>query len=404
MPPPRDPYRTLGLPPGATLIEVKRAYRRLAKINHPDVAGEAAVPRFLAIREAYEALTGDRVSGRGVGGSAQPGRASAADPDRARSTREAWRSRAGRRPGGDGGGGEGSAGAGPAAGARERTRRERRRPAGDRPPDRATPGSTSYDFAEHDPLDPEWTGASWYGQSSGTYWTINPKEYADPRKHGPEYQARARRRWSAEPEMDAEAPTTEAGAGAPPDPPPPGPSPSAAAGRSRPVPPPPPPGEAQASAAADGRTGERAAVADPFDPLASVPLPVRPRSRVALALIGWPPLGLGLAAVIGEISGCGRFSATCIDTFAAGTWLGQLILLLVLLAVPALAAVAAVGTLAVLAAAVPVAVLLSAVGGSRDPGNAATVLIAALVIAWLAGVGIAVARRVRGPRSRTVPP
>jgi hypothetical protein len=36
------------------------------------------------------------------------------------------------------------------------------------------------------------TGAvrSWYGTTSGTYWTLNPKEYADPRKHGPEYQAR----------------------------------------------------------------------------------------------------------------------------------------------------------------------------------------------------------------------
>ena len=44
-----DPYRTLGLKRGATLDDVKRAYRRLAKINHPDAAGEAALPRFLAI-------------------------------------------------------------------------------------------------------------------------------------------------------------------------------------------------------------------------------------------------------------------------------------------------------------------------------------------------------------------
>ena len=43
------------------------------------------------------------------------------------------------------------------------------------------------------PFEPDWGGASWYGTTSGTYWTINPKEYADPRKHGPEYQARARR-------------------------------------------------------------------------------------------------------------------------------------------------------------------------------------------------------------------
>ena len=37
-----DPYRTLGLPRTASLTEVKAAYRRLAKANHPDTAGEAA--------------------------------------------------------------------------------------------------------------------------------------------------------------------------------------------------------------------------------------------------------------------------------------------------------------------------------------------------------------------------
>src|SRR5262249_37226930 len=56
---------------------------------------------------------------------------------------------------------------------------------------KATLGSTSYDDAG--PFEPDWAGASWYGTTSGTYWTVNPKEYADPRKHGPEYQARARR-------------------------------------------------------------------------------------------------------------------------------------------------------------------------------------------------------------------
>jgi hypothetical protein len=43
------------------------------------------------------------------------------------------------------------------------------------------------------PLDPPWDGGAWYGPSSGTFWTLNPREYADPRKHGPEYEARARR-------------------------------------------------------------------------------------------------------------------------------------------------------------------------------------------------------------------
>ena len=53
-------------------------------------------------------------------------------------------------------------------------------------------GSTSYDEAR-DPSDATWSGASWYGPSSGEYWIVNPREYADPRKHGPEYLQRARR-------------------------------------------------------------------------------------------------------------------------------------------------------------------------------------------------------------------
>ena len=68
-----------------------------------------------------------------------------------------------------------------------------RPPRPDRPPKKATLGSTSYDGADAEPFEPDWGGASWYGTTSGTYWTLNPKEYADPRKHGPEYQARARR-------------------------------------------------------------------------------------------------------------------------------------------------------------------------------------------------------------------
>ncbi len=53
MAPQADPYRTLGLARGASTDDIKRAYRRLAKINHPDAAGEAALPRFLAIQAAY---------------------------------------------------------------------------------------------------------------------------------------------------------------------------------------------------------------------------------------------------------------------------------------------------------------------------------------------------------------
>ncbi len=55
-------------------------------------------------------------------------------------------------------------------------------------PRKATLGSTTYDGAVTEP--PAWDGSAWYGAASGTYWTVNPREYADPRKHGPEYLGR----------------------------------------------------------------------------------------------------------------------------------------------------------------------------------------------------------------------
>jgi hypothetical protein len=221
-----DPYRTLGVAPGASLNEIRSAYRRLAKQYHPDFAGERAVPRFLAIQAAYEQLVdgdgklryGSRTGRRPAGGAAEPWRA---DPARARATRDAWRARrsgAGSGAGPDAAAGTeggpaagagpaaGTGGDGPAAGSRGTGGQEA---SGDRPSSgrrqrqergtrKARPGSTTYDEAADTPLDPAWEGGSWYGPSSGTYWTLNPREYADPRRHGPEYQARARRAAEAE--------------------------------------------------------------------------------------------------------------------------------------------------------------------------------------------------------------
>jgi hypothetical protein len=98
--------------------------------------------------------------------------------------------------------------------------RSRGRASGDpgadrRPRRKATLSSTSYDEAAQEPRHPEWQGSSWYGTSSGTYWTINPREYADPRKHGPEYQARARRAGAGagSPEAEETVPGGTAAAG-----------------------------------------------------------------------------------------------------------------------------------------------------------------------------------------------
>src|SRR3954451_855829 len=101
MAPEVDPFLTLGVPPGASLNEIKSAYRRLAKQYHPDAAGERALPRFLAIQAAYER----RVDGEGrlrpPAAPTRGSRASAprpqetwrADPNRARASRDAWRAR-----------------------------------------------------------------------------------------------------------------------------------------------------------------------------------------------------------------------------------------------------------------------------------------------------------------------
>ena len=48
-------YEVLGLPEGAPAAEVRRAYRRLAKAAHPDVAGDGA--RFRMITQAYDVLS-----------------------------------------------------------------------------------------------------------------------------------------------------------------------------------------------------------------------------------------------------------------------------------------------------------------------------------------------------------
>lgn len=54
-------YQILGLTPGATPEEVKRAYRKLAMKYHPDVnPGKGARAKFLEVLEAYEYLSGIR--------------------------------------------------------------------------------------------------------------------------------------------------------------------------------------------------------------------------------------------------------------------------------------------------------------------------------------------------------
>lgn len=55
----RDYYDVLGVQKGATEAEIKKAYRKLAKENHPDLHPDdkAAEARFKEINEAYEVLS-----------------------------------------------------------------------------------------------------------------------------------------------------------------------------------------------------------------------------------------------------------------------------------------------------------------------------------------------------------
>ena len=55
---PEDPYQTLGLSNGATVKEVNRAFRKLAKKLHPDMnpGDETAEARFKAVTAAHDYL------------------------------------------------------------------------------------------------------------------------------------------------------------------------------------------------------------------------------------------------------------------------------------------------------------------------------------------------------------
>ncbi len=298
-----DPYRVLGVPPGAPMEEVKAAYRRLAKRHHPDAAGPDQLARFLTVQAAYETIARARGGpARSQAGTTRPpAQAAGGSPrdagrDWSTAAREAARarSRAGRGggtgPRGWGGGGSGGPGAGAAAGPGPGTADGRHGGAGraggsGRPREegrrdeawrrRATLGSTTYDDAVEDP--PAWGGSAWYGAASGTYWTVNPREYADPRKHGPEYLGRSSE-WTGD---RPAASFTDARHSGPAGPWPAGPSGgptrgagAAESGASRPAP---EPGDRRPASAGTEPTGAPPTGTAP----AAGPSPVAPRRRGA---------------------------------------------------------------------------------------------------------------------------
>ncbi len=80
-----DPYQTLGVSPAASDEEVRRAYRRLVQLHHPDHnnGSPESARRFEAVQEAYAKIVETRKS-RGTGSAPPPGWAgshSQAPPD-----------------------------------------------------------------------------------------------------------------------------------------------------------------------------------------------------------------------------------------------------------------------------------------------------------------------------------
>ena len=68
----RDPYEVLGVSPGASDDEVKKAYRELARKYHPDnyinnPLADLAEEKMKEINEAYDAITKGRAAGSGGG-------------------------------------------------------------------------------------------------------------------------------------------------------------------------------------------------------------------------------------------------------------------------------------------------------------------------------------------------
>jgi DnaJ-class molecular chaperone len=60
-----DPYKTLGLQRGAGPDEIRAAYRRLARVHHPDVSKSPdAARQFSALADAYQRLTDPKFKSR----------------------------------------------------------------------------------------------------------------------------------------------------------------------------------------------------------------------------------------------------------------------------------------------------------------------------------------------------
>jgi hypothetical protein len=120
-----------------------------------------------------------------------------------------------------------------------------------------------------------------------------------------------------------------------------------------------------------------------------------PIRRLGLALVAWPPIGLAAASVIGELTGCATYAATCGGSDPLLPWLAQAPILGVLLLFPSLTRILVGGVFGVLLAIVPLSAFL--VAASARGGPQADYLMAALLgVGWIAGVAWAARKQLRG--------
>jgi hypothetical protein len=126
--------------------------------------------------------------------------------------------------------------------------------------------------------------------------------------------------------------------------------------------------------------------------------------RLLLALIAWPPLGLAIGAVIGDVTGCSRFSASCTEPEPAISWVAQAAIVAALFLLPVVARPAAVASIAAGIASIGAGVILSILGGTNHPDAVTTLLVAILVMAWAVGLIGAISGRFPLPVWLRAPP
>jgi hypothetical protein len=125
--------------------------------------------------------------------------------------------------------------------------------------------------------------------------------------------------------------------------------------------------------------------------------------RIARAIIGWLPIGLAIGWASGELTGCGRFAATCDPGTAPVAWAAQVAVFLLLLALPTVAGWAVVGAAVSLLVAVPATLFVTASAGGAAAQEGTSFLGVVLGLAWLGGAVAAAVLLRRSTAGRTGP-